>query len=233
MPRRFSTGLRNALLGLKTSVAGTGIAFVNATKTITNSANGLSVFQPGDILIVSGAGQGANNKFVTVVTVATNGGSLTVNESLTEESAGASVVLTLANSRAWMDIFKNCVIEFYTGTQPPSADDAETGQKLLRITSAGGAFTPGAAGNGLNFDTPVAGVISKAPAETWVGAGLAAGTAGWFRCYSNLYVTGQSSTAVRFDGAIGVTGAQINLSSVSIRQGQNVTLDTFQVTLPA
>lgn len=232
MPKRFSTGLRNAMLGLKPSVTGTNIAFVNATKTITHAGNGLAVFQPGDILIVTGAAQGANNKHVTVVTVAASGASLTVNESLTEELAGATVVLTLANSRAFKDIFRNCVIEFYTGAQPASANDAETGQKLLRLTSAGGAFTPGEAGNGLNFGTPSGGEVAKASAETWVGAGLATGTAGWFRCYSNLYATGQSETAIRFDGAIGVSGAQINLSTVSIRSGQNVTIDTFQVTLP-
>lgn len=233
MAKKFSTGLRNALLGLKPSLTGTTISFDSGTKVIADSGNGLAVFQPGDILIVSGAGQGANNKYVTVVSVAGTGASLIVTESLTTEGAGASVTIALANSRAWKDIFKNCVIEIYSGAQPADADQAETGTKLLRITASGATFTPGAATAGLNFEDPALGIAAKATGETWVGAGLADGTAGWFRCYANRYQTGGSMTAVRFDGSVATSGGQLNLSTTAIRTAQNTTIDSFQITFPA
>jgi hypothetical protein len=233
MAKKFSTGLRNALLGLRPAKAGTTIAFVSATKTITDSGLGLNIFQPGDTVLVTGAAQGANNKAVTVVTTQVDGSALTVSESLTDEGAGATINLALGNSRAFKDIFRNCVIEIYSGSQPADADQAETGTKLLRITASGGAFTPGVAANGLSFGDPAGGVIAKATGETWVGAGIASGVAGWFRCYSNIYKTGQSTSAVRFDGSVGTSGSQLNLSTTSIVQNQNTTIDTFQLTFPA
>jgi hypothetical protein len=233
MAKKFSTGLRNLLLGLKPSKTGTTIAFVSGTKTITDSGLGLNIFQPGDTVLVTGAGQGANNKAVTVVTAQQDGSALTVSESLTDEGAGATVTLALANSRGFKDIFNDCIIEIYSGSQPADADQAETGTKLLRITAGGGAFTPGAAANGLSFQDPAGGIIAKNPGETWVGAGLASGTAGWFRCYSNIYKTGQSATAVRFDGSVGTSGSQLNLSTTNIISGQNTTIDSFQLTFPA
>lgn len=233
MAKKFSTGLRNALLGLKPSLTGITISFTTTGSTISDSGNWLSIFQPGDIVIVSGAAQGTNNKYVTVVSVASTGGSMVVSESLADETAGASVTLALANSRGWKDIFKNCVIEIYSGSQPSDADQGETGTKLLRITASGLAFTPGAATNGLNFGDPSGGVVAKATSETWVGSGLADGTAGWFRCYANRYQTGESTTAIRFDGAVATSGAQLNLSTTSIKSGQNTTIDTFQITFPA
>lgn len=233
MARKFSTGLRNALLGSKPSVTATTISFDSGSKTIADSGNGLAVFQPGDSVIVTGAGQGANNKTVTIVSVANTGASMVVAESLSDEAAGSTVTLALANSRAWKDIFRNCVIECYSGAQPSDADQAETGTRLLRITASGGSFSPGAATNGLNWENPSGGTISKASGETWVGTGLADGTLGWFRCYANRYQTGSSATAVRFDGSIGITGGQLNLATTAIRTGQNVTIDGFQVTMSA
>lgn len=234
--RKASTGLRNALQGLKPTITSTGIAFVNATKTITHTGNGLAAFQPDDILIISGAGQGGNNKHVTVVSVNTNGSSLTVSESLIDEAAGASVTIALANGRAFAQCFKNCIIEIYSGNQPADADKAETGTKLLRLTLNGGAFTPGQKTNGLSWGDPVGGLIDKASGEVWSGLGLATGenTPGWFRIYSNLYVTGESTTAMRLDGSIAASGAQLkSAGSSSIVYNVMSTLDYLKLTLPA
>ena len=88
MAKKFSSGLRNALLGLKPSLTGITIGFTSGTKTIADSGNGLAIFQPGDTILVSGAAQGTNNKALTVVTVATSGASLTVSETLADEEIG-------------------------------------------------------------------------------------------------------------------------------------------------
>ena len=130
-------------------------------------------------------------------------------------------------------LFLNGVLEIYSGNQPSDPDAIESGTKLVRITVDGGAFTPGAATNGLEFDAATAGAISKAAAEAWQGAGLAVGTAGWYRFYTNAYTTGASTTAIRFDGNVATAGSQLDLSSTAIKVSLPITIDTFKVTLPA
>lgn len=134
-------------------------------------------------------------------------------------------------------IMANGIIRFYAGTQPATADLAETGDLLLEITLSGGAFTPGVATNGLNLGDAAGGVISKATAETWKGTGkTAAGTgtaAGWFRWFDNDVVTGASSTAIRMDGLCGSTSTyECTGSNLVVVSGVDVTLNSFSFTLP-
>jgi hypothetical protein len=138
----------------------------------------------------------------------------------------------LLDTSAWRTALTNGVIYVYSGAQPSSADDAETGANLLIITLASGSFTAGVATNGLNWAASAAsGVLAKA-VEVWSGVGIAAGVAGWFRFYANARVQGASVVAVRFDGNIATSGAQINLSNTSIAVGATTTIDTFTVTIP-
>jgi hypothetical protein len=131
--------------------------------------------------------------------------------------------------------YANGILCLFSGTQPSDADQAETGTLLCKITLASGAFTGGSSTNGINFDAPVAGVLSKAAAETWSGNGLAAAgagtTAGWFRFYDNAYTTGASSTAKRFDGAISTgTTAELQMAVTTIVTGTPVTINSFTYT---
>lgn len=128
---------------------------------------------------------------------------------------------------------EDCIIDLRSGNQPANADLIEAGSQLVRITLASGAFVSGVATNGLEFDDAVAGVISKAAAETWSGVGLATGTIGHYRCYANTVVTGASTTAIRFDGAVATSGAELNLSSLSVVADTPVHISTFTVTLGA
>lgn len=119
-------------------------------------------------------------------------------------------------------------IAILTGSQPASADAAATGTLLGTVTVNGDGVT------GLTFDAAVAGVISKAAAEAWKFTGLAAGIAGWYRFYeAGDTITSISTSAARIDGAIGSSGADLNLSNLSIGVGQVNTCDTFTYTLPA
>lgn len=118
-------------------------------------------------------------------------------------------------------------IAILTGTQPTSPDNPATGTLLGTVTVNG-------AGTGLTFDASSAGVLSKAAAEAWKFTGLADGTAGWFRFYeAGDTITNSSSTAARLDGSIGTSGAELNLTNLSILTGQVNTIDTFTITQPA
>ena len=113
-----------------------------------------------------------------------------------------------------------------TGSQPTSPDNPATGTLLGTVSVNGG-------GTGITFDSAVAGVIAKAVAETWRFTGLVDGTAGWFRLYQAADTITNSSTSVaRIDGAIGTSGADLNLSNLSITTGQVNTVDTFTITMP-
>lgn len=134
--------------------------------------------------------------------------------------------------------YANGVLAIFGGaSQPTSANDAETGTLLCLITRNSGAFTGGVSTNGLNFDAPIDGVLSKAAAETWSGVGLAAAGAGttatYYRFYDNAYITGSSTTAKRFDGAISTSASsELQMSVTSIVVGVTVTINNFTFTQP-
>lgn len=129
-----------------------------------------------------------------------------------------------ARANAIKTAYANGVIGIFGGTQPATANDTEGSAPLLAlITLNGGAFTAGVSTNGINLSDPVDGVLSKASGETWSGTGLAAAgtgvTATWFRHYTNAYVTGASTTATRYDGAIGTTSAyEMQMTNTTVVQ---------------
>ena len=140
----------------------------------------------------------------------------------------------LAGSTGFAGALLHGVIDIYSGPQPLTADSAAAGVLLGRVTVNAGAFTAGAPTNGLTFDAPNAGVASKAAAENWKFTGVAAGTAGWFRFKGNVLDNDLASTTlVRMDGTCGTTGADLNLSQLSIVTGSPNTIDAFDFTIPA
>lgn len=246
------------------------------------------------------------------------------------------LVNKMMDTGSFKDVFANCVLDIYSGTQPTGSDDAATGTLLVTVTKASGAFTAetrsvgtltlaGAAGsintvtvnsidilgaavpfnaslnqtavdvadqinrnpknllfiasatgasdvvtltamnglgtlpngwvvnytattmtatpanmasgvdavNGLRFDKAVAGVLSKVTADTWSGNGLVAGTAGWFRVREGGDSGGgASTTAMRVDGSVATTGADMNLGSLAVTSGAPFILTSAAFTLP-
>jgi len=129
-------------------------------------------------------------------------------------------------------IFKDGIIEIYSGVKPASANNAATGTLLAKVTLDGGAFTDGVATNGLEFDAPSGAVLSKAAAEDWRYTGITDGTAGWFRLRANAADNGLASTTLpRIDGTIGTTSGDMLLSNVNIVTGAPGTVDIFNITL--
>ncbi|RPI56190.1 MAG: hypothetical protein EHM49_00910 [Deltaproteobacteria bacterium] len=138
-----------------------------------------------------------------------------------------------SNQGSLAELLQDGIIHVYSGSQPASADLAETGTLLLEITISSGAFVPGVGTNGLELAAPISGVIGIKSGEVWSGVGLATGTAGWFRFYCNKEHTGAVASAVRLDGNCGTSLAQLNMSSLSIVEGATTTIDSFDVTMPA
>ena len=139
-------------------------------------------------------------------------------------------------------LFADGVMDIYSGTMPASADVVETGTFLVRITTAsgiagsggtgGGTSGTGVGANGLDFGTAANGVLSKS-ASVWSGTGIVTGQAGWWRFYSTEALKGTSSTAIRMDGNCGVSGADLNMSSLTVTAAATITIDSFSITLPA
>lgn len=125
-------------------------------------------------------------------------------------------------------IFAAGFIDIYSGSQPASADDAATGTKLCTVYSDGTT-------TGVNLAAAAtAGVITKASGETWSGTVLADGVAGYFRFRAAGDAgTASSTTAARIDGAIGTSGAQLNLGSLVFTTGAPFIMASASFTLPA
>jgi hypothetical protein len=139
----------------------------------------------------------------------------------------------LLESNSLKGALANGIICIYSGFPPVSANDAETGTLLMKITNNGGAFTAGVPTNGINFGSSVNGTISKSDSEIWTGKGLVDGTAGYFRFYSNDFETGSSETAIRLQGTVGTSNADMLVATTAIKANVSVTVDQFNITMPS
>lgn len=140
----------------------------------------------------------------------------------------------MANATGLKTMFAKGALYLYSGPQPATADAAVTGTLLGIVTHNDVTFVPGGAADGLNFDTPVLGVLSKAAAENWRTTCDVAGTIGWARLVANAVDSfGSSTTLQRIDMSVATTGADLNLPSVVVIVGTPITIDVFAITLPA
>lgn len=90
--------------------------------------------------------------------------------------------------------------------------------------------------NGLNFDDVATGLLAKRTGQTWSGTGLADGTAGWFRLRGPISDNDSADSAgafTRLDGAIAVSGGDMNASTTTLASGATHTVSTFSPTEPA
>ena len=137
----------------------------------------------------------------------------------------------LAGTTGFAATFANGIIEIRTGSQPVHADNASPGTLLGTVTLASGAFTPGSPTNGLTWGAASGGYVGKS--GTWSFLGIADGIAGWFRLKGNAPDNNLSSVVLpRLDGSVAVSGADLNLSNISIVVGSPVTIDTFSWSQP-
>ena len=118
-------------------------------------------------------------------------------------------------------------IRIYGGAVPASADAAIGAATLLVVIKKDGT-------DGITFDTgAVNGVLQKNPSEVWEGDWLDDGTATFYRHVLTADDGSASSSAPRYQGSVGVVGADMNLTASTLTSGATQTLDYHAVALPA
>lgn len=116
----------------------------------------------------------------------------------------------------WCSLLNSGFLEIYTGAQP-ALNGALTGTKLAKLSLSATAFAASTASGGIV--TAVANAITAANA-------LTSGTAGYFALLKS------DDTTVQATGSVGTSGADLNLSSLSLIGGSSVAISAFQVTMP-
>jgi hypothetical protein len=132
-----------------------------------------------------------------------------------------NALLVTGSFRATMNLG---FINIYSGSQPASANDAVPSGSVLLATIRNASDDT----TGLTLETVAAsGVVLKEQDEVWrEDSIIASGIAGWFRYYAAAGNPAISSTTeIRLDGAVGTSGAQLNLGSVNLVQGAPLVLD--------
>lgn len=142
----------------------------------------------------------------------------------------------LLNSGGLREIFENGQIKIFTGPQPASADDAETGQLLCIITLNGEPMTSGVALNGINLGISSGGQVGKSSLEVWSGKSIIDGVAGWFRWYpndiaSNVGLASSGSEKIRIDGSCGTANSQLVLTTTNLKANVPTTIDNVSIKL--
>lgn len=134
-----------------------------------------------------------------------------------------------AIAQLFVTLYAGGVIRVMSGSQPATADAAQTGTLLGVVTLNG---TPNA---GLTFaaDGPF---VGKPLGVQWRLTAVTSGNAGWWRLVSSPGDDGGASySSRRVDGAIGTTpssGAELILPSLGLVAGQQYPLESFLFTIP-
>ena len=251
MTLRFSTGLRNNLAGNKgfaSTFAKGSILIYSGTQPAT-ADSAVTGTLLGTVTLASGvltqetrasqtitiAGSAGSINTVTVSTLnIIPGGAVPWNTSTTQT---ASDLCDAINRDGLFDATVSGAV--VTVLAPRGAGTTyntlvfATTVTTLTATVGAGTITGGvAAVNGLTFAAPVGGTVSKS--GIWSFNGAAVGTAGWFRLIASSSDAGGSSTVLeRMDGSVAVSGADMNLSNISVAIGALNTIDTFAYTQPA
>lgn len=134
----------------------------------------------------------------------------------------------MLDTGSFKSIMDTCTLKIYSGTEPATADAALAGNTLLSEI-----FLNNDGATGLTFEAAaVAGVINKASAETWEGTNAAAGTASFYRLELAADTQALSTTEKRVQGTVAVTGAELNITSVSLLLSASQKIDYFSMALP-
>jgi len=252
MTIRFSTGMRNLMFGNQAApkaiftngLSGGTLAYADggaSSDTITASAGSFITagFAPYDKIYTYGSTTTPGNDLDGVILTAVAAGTLTfATGSLVgdvSENFAAGTVLVCCKGGSLRDVLADGVLNFYTGSQPASADNAVGSATYLgRVTVSGGAWVAGAFTNGLRWGDAATAIIGRETGQTWQLKGEAAGTAGWARFVANATDNGLASTSLpRIDFSCGQTSGDIRLpGGTTIAVNGIYTLDTCNLTFP-
>lgn len=251
MTLRLSTALRNNLVshsGFAASFAGGVIDVYSGTQPVSADSPATGTLL-GRVSIASATYVAETAASATITLTGTTGAIATLNVgtfNLIPLGAVAFITDLATTAQALADainrngIFRStCSGAVVTVVAPPGSGAAYNGLALaatvsgdMVATSSGNVTGGVAATAGLQFGTPLSGTIGKT--GIWSFNGLAIGTAGWFRVKASAVDgDGASTTLVRLDGSVAVSGADMNLSNISVTVGAPNTIDTFTMTMPA
>lgn len=113
------------------------------------------------------------------------------------------------------------------GDVPTTADQAITASHTLLLTIYGDGISAG-----LNLGTASAGQIGKDAGESWSGTVTTTGTATFFRFVAPGDTGASSSTQKRLQGRVGVSGAELNISSLSLTAGNTQAINFISINMP-
>lgn len=255
MTIRLSTGLRNAMaqgLGLGGALNRGSINIysgsqpVSADAAVTGTLLGVITIgsgaltqetqATGTVTLATGASGSVNTVTVGGLNIIPDG-AVAFNTSLNQTASD------LADAINRNGIYTASVASAVVTIKPrPGAGTAHNTYvvtaTLTTITATYANMSGGiAAVNALYLGEPVAGVIAKPSSVVWSFAGIAAGTAGWFRYIGSASDAGALASAapwpIRMDGSIAVSGGDMALSNITVAVAAPNTIDTARFTMPA
>lgn len=179
----------------------------------------------GTVHYDSGALTDADWALKTAVFIATTTVTYLVCESTTSSVTYCLFdTLSLASqARSVQDVFNSFDIQFRTGTQPATPQEAPSGTLLCTMKNASA---------GATFADAVSGALSKPAAETWNGVCGAGGTVGWARISHLDDADGASDIEPRIDFRVSTSGAEMNFTSVAWDNGSTQGITDLPLTEP-
>jgi hypothetical protein len=247
---RLSTALRNNIVGstgVAASFAGGVIDVYSGTQPATADAAATGTLL-GRVSIASATYVAETPASATITVAGASGSINTLNVgtfNIIPLGAVAFITDAATTAQALCDainrngIYRATVAsDVVTVIAPPGTGAAHNGLALaatvttLTATSSGNITGGVAATAGLTFGVPASGTVSKS--GVWSFAGVAAGTAGWFRMKASAVDNNLATTTlVRLDGSVATSGADMNLSNLTIAIGAPTTIDSLTITCPA
>jgi len=218
------------------NLAVTGTLLV--TITVGAAAKVDEVASVGSVTLNTGAAGSVDT--LTVNSLEIMGSSTPFNTSLTQTAADVALKCNRnPKNRLFKVTSAGAVISITArpgqGTLPNAWVVASTVTTITKTDAnmAGGVN----ATNALRMDyNAAAGVMTKDATQTWSGTAGQTGTAGWFRYKGSVADAGaldNSAVFLRMDGAIAVSGSDMNMSSTAITAAALQTVSTFSLTVPA
>lgn len=207
--------------------------------TYSNNSGAITreVLATGSVALTGGASGSINT--LTVDGKEVMGSATSFNTSLTQTAADiCTKINNNPQNRLW-DAANNSSATITLTARPGlgalanSLTVASTATTITKTdTSTSGGVT---AVNGLNWGTVAAGVLSSLAGQTWSGVAAASGTAGWFRFEAGVADAGgvdATESIRRMDGAIGTSGAELNMGNTTITVATTQTITSFALSLP-
>lgn len=255
MTIRFSTGTRNGLagsLGLQgmfnkfymnvysgaqpASADAAASGTLLGTVSLASGALTKETRATGTVTITGATGGTINNITVGGLNIIPDG-AITVSGDTT--STLATKLADAINRNGLFEAVANAAVVTIRGRPGTGVTTAAVIGSLTTATASYANMASGVAPvNALVFDVPSLGVIAKPASAIWSMAGVAIGTAGWFRMYgSDTADAGALLSAApwypRIDGTCGVGSGDAQLSSLSVTVGSPHTVDVCSFTFPS